>query len=86
MRVLKYSTEHLVCFETKDQKSQSHHQIFEKENQEQPVAIYAHELNKLHLSNSLPLNVREYKYFNEMGEIIRFLYSLPKSPFAEIEK
>ena len=86
MRVLKYSTKHLVCFEAKDQQNQKHHQIFEKVNDQKPVAIYSVDLNKLHLANEFPQNARQYKYFDEMCEIMTFLHSLKKSPTQSLEQ
>lgn len=86
MRVLKYSTEHLVCFEAKDQQNQIHHQIYEKVNDQKPVAIYSVNLNKLHLANEFPQNAREYKYFDEMCEIMTFLHSLKKFPTQSLEQ
>ena len=86
MRVIKYTTEHLVSYEAKDQQNQTHHQIFEKENPERPIAIYSSEFDKLHLADEFPQNAREYKYFNEMCEIMQLLYSLKKPPTVGFDK
>ena len=80
MRVIKYTTEHLICIEARDMKNQLHHQIFEKENKETPMAVYSPEFGTLQLIESFPKPESDYIYFNEMCEIIKFLYSLKQTP------
>ena len=70
-----YKTNNLYCILALDMKEQLHYQIFEFQNTSKPVAIYSAQFNKLHLADEFPLNVKEYKYFNEMCEIIQYLYS-----------
>lgn len=70
MKVVKYSTEHLVCYET-----ENGHQIFEKENPNEPICIYVN-MNVMHLSALIPMPEETYKYFMELGEIIEFLYNM----------
>ena len=86
MRVIKYTTEHLVSYEAKDLQNQTHHQIFEKENPEKPIAIYSSEFGKLHLAEEFPHNAREYKYFNEMCEVMGFLYSIKPTSTETFEQ
>lgn len=72
MKILKYSTEHLICVREFDQKHQEHYQIFEKENEVKPIAIY---IDKSHmkLADEFPIPERTYKYFKEMCEIVSVL-------------
>ena len=73
--VIKYTTENLICFFAKDKKGQGHYQIFEKENLNEPIAIYVN-IFTIHLSNRFPQLESEYQYFDEMCEIITMLYEL----------
>ena len=70
----KYTTEHLICFFAKDEKGQEHYQIFEKENLSEPMAIYVDRNTMMHLHESFPKPETEYRYFNEMCEIVSMLY------------
>ena len=74
MKVFKYSTEHLECVWARSEKGQGHYQIYEKENQEKPVAIYINQ-RSMQLSNDFPKPERSYKYFKEMCEIVGVLVS-----------
>ena len=75
MKVIKYSTENLVCLLAKDKLGQEYYNIFEKSKMTEPVAIYIDKHN-MKLSNDIPSNATEYKYFDEMSEIVTFLYNL----------
>lgn len=72
MQVLKYSTQNLCCYRCCNDLGQKHYQIFEKENEEKPIAIY---VNKKHmkLADEFPQRAQDYKYFNEMCEIVQTL-------------
>lgn len=68
MNVVKYTTEHLVCYYDAESKS---HQIFEKKACI-PMAIYI-DCQNLKLNELMPEDVTQYKYFDEMKEIITTL-------------
>ena len=71
MRVVKYSTEHLVCYEV-----EKRNYIYEKEDMENPICIYTNKTT-MELSSKVPEGKEEtYKYFFELGEIVQFLYDL----------
>lgn len=74
--VVKYKTKHLQCFLSKDQWGKKHYQIFEKGDINKPVLIYVDPHTPLKISNELPKNIHEYKYFLELGEIVEFLVNL----------
>lgn len=74
MKVLKYSTEHLTCYQANSLLGQEHYQIFENDKL---IAIYV-DINTMHLANDFPVPETSYKYFNELSEIITFLYKLEK--------
>ena len=74
MKILKYSTEHLTCYQSKDILGQEHYQIFENDKL---IAIYVN-INMMHLADDFPTPETSYKYFNELSEIITFLYELEK--------
>lgn len=84
MKVIKYTTEHLQCFRCFDKLGQGHYQIYEKENQEKPVAIYINKTS-MKLADNFPKPERNYKYFNEMCEIVGLLVSLENAPI-ELDK
>lgn len=74
MKVLKYSTKHLTCYQAKSLLGQEHYQIFENDKL---IAIYV-DINTMHLADDSPVPETSYKYFNELSEIITFLYELEK--------
>ena len=73
--VVKYSTEHLICYLGKNDKGQIYYTIFEKEDMKEPIAIYV-DRKTIHLANRFPQPENQYKYFDEMCEIISVLYDL----------
>ena len=71
MDVIKYSTEHLVCYNT-----ETAYLIFEKEDLENPICIYENK-SSMKLSEKVPEGHEElYPYFLELGEIINVLWDL----------
>ena len=73
--LVKYETKHLTCNIAKDEKGNSYHQIWEKENKEKPIALYV-DRQTMHLTNEFPLEASEYKYIEEFCEIIKLLYDM----------
>lgn len=74
--LIKYNTKNLKCFLCKDAKGQNHYQIFENGDDEVPAVIYA-DKHTIHLnSNKIPMAVSEYKYYEEICEIIKLLTDL----------
>lgn len=80
--VVKYSTEHLICYLDNNDRGEIYHKIgeiyhkiFEKENMKEPIAIYV-DRTTMHLANRFPQPENRYKYFDEMCEIISVLYDL----------
>lgn len=74
--VIKYTTEHLICYLDKNDRGEIYHKIFEKEDKEEPICIYT-DRTTMKLSNRVPEGKEEtYKYFFELGEIVQFLYDL----------
>lgn len=74
MKTVKYSTKNLTCYASKDLQGSEFYQIFENENQDTPVAIYVDQ-NTMHLRQDFPKEEFTYKYFNEMCEIVEWLYN-----------
>lgn len=72
--VVKYETKNLKCFLCKDGKGQLHHQIFEKGN-DIPIIIYV-DRHTMHLSDRFPLVASEYKFYDEVREIIKLLVDM----------
>lgn len=74
--VIKYTTEHLICYLRKDENGKKQHFIYEKEDKEEPICIYT-DRTTMKLSSRVPEGKEEtYKYFFELGEIVQFLYDL----------
>ena len=74
MRIIKYSTEHLICYEQYDEKNQKYYGIYEIGNNE-PVALYV-DKTSIQLNDQIPTDVESYKYFNELSEIVATLMDL----------
>ena len=72
MRIIKYSTEHLICYEQHDKKNQKYHGIYEIGNNNEPVALYV-DKNTIYLNDQIPIDVESYKYFSELSEIVATL-------------
>lgn len=75
MKTLKYSTAHLTCYLAQDLKGQEHYQIFENGKNDKPIAIYI-DCNHMQVANEMPKPETSYKYFDEMCEIVSYLYEL----------
>ena len=73
--VVKHETEHLTCNIAKDEKGNSYHQIWEKENKEKPIALYV-DRQTMYLADEFPLEASQYKYIKEFCEIIKLLYDM----------
>ena len=73
--VIKFTTEHLVCYQTKDGVGNSHHQIYELDKYDKPICIYV-DRSTMHLADELPLDITRYKFFEELKELIELLYKL----------
>lgn len=73
--LVKYETRHLACNIAKDEKGNSYHQIWEKENKEKPIALYV-DRQTMHLADEFPSEASDYKYIKEFCEIIKFLYGV----------
>lgn len=73
--LVKYETKHLTCNIAKDEKGNSYHQIWEKENKEKPIALYV-DRQTMHLADEFPSEASDYKYIKEFCEIIKFLYGV----------
>lgn len=74
MKLIKFTTKNLVCYHTKDSVGNSHYQIYELDKYK-PICIYV-DINNIHLADELPLDIRKYKYFKELKELIELLYKL----------
>lgn len=67
MRVIKYSTENLVCYFRNGK-----YYMYEKQDTSNPIAILPSP-HTLHISEKIPNPENKYKYFREMQEILYFL-------------
>lgn len=74
--LIKYETKNLKCFLCKDEKGQNHYQIFENGDDEAPAVIYCGNQRMYLNSNKIPMIASEYKYYDEMCEIIKLLTDL----------
>ena len=70
-------TEHLRYFLTKDEKGKAYYQIWEKDNNELPIALYDG-LKNLHLQDRFPIKETEYKYFDEFCKVIQDIIDMKK--------
>ena len=89
MRVIKYSTEHLVAIEANDQKGVRHYQIFEKEdynNKKSPKPIALYSKYSFLLADEFPQDAKSYKYFDEMVEVLSVLRPIINSQNDILEK
>ena len=75
MKLIKFTTQNLVCYHAKDGVGNSHYQIYELDNYSKPICIYV-DRNTIHLAEELPENVTTYKFFEELWELINLLYNL----------
>lgn len=75
MDLVKYTTAHLVCHLVKDNVGNKHYQIFESDNMSKPICIYV-DRSTMHLADELPHDMDNYKFLNELVEVIQFLYEL----------
>ena len=75
MKIIKYTTENLKCYRAFDSKGQEHYQIFEKANETKPIMIYVNK-NRMLLSDEFPIQANQYKYFNELCDIVQTLTDL----------
>lgn len=75
MKLIKFTTQNLVCYHTKDSVGNPHYQIYELDKFEKPICIYV-DRNTMHLAEELPEDVTTYKFFEELGELIEILYKL----------
>ena len=50
MELAKYTTEHLVCYQTTDSVGNKHYQIFESDNMSKPICIYV-DRSTMHLAD-----------------------------------
>lgn len=66
---LKYSSENLECYVSIDQYGEKHYQIFEK-GSNIPVIVCSSR-GQLHLSKTIPLLIEDYKYYNEVCDIVK---------------
>lgn len=73
--ILKYSTTNLFVVRAKDKKGNRYYQIWERKNEQVPVAIYVDKSN-MKLRDDFPNNIEEYEYFDEIQDIIKFLYDM----------
>ena len=67
--LVKTETEHLVCTRSKDKNGVPYWNIFEKDNKKKPVAIYV-DRHTMHFANELPTDMTQYRFFDEMREIV----------------
>ena len=77
MRILKLSTENLRCYQEIDDLGNAYHVIYElcNANNQKPILIYINNKD-LRVSEDLPANVQEYKYYNEACKLIRDLMEM----------
>lgn len=75
MKLIKFTTQNLVCYHAKDSVGNSHYQIYELDKYDKPVCIYV-DRSTMHLADELPLDITTYKFFEELKELIELLYKL----------
>jgi hypothetical protein len=66
---LKYGSENLECYMFIDQYREKHYQIFEK-GSNIPVIVCSSK-GHLHLSKTIPLLIEDYKYYNEVCDVVK---------------
>ena len=78
MLEIKGSTEHLTFFLTKDEKGKAYYQVWEKgDTCGKPIAMYDGD-KILHLRDDFPVPEKNYKYFDEMCDVISNIYEAKK--------
>ena len=80
MKTIKYSTKHLESiFEDVGLFDFPCYLIYDKDKRDgYPVAIYINK-DDIRLGLDIPLNPKDYKYFGEMCEIVKFLKEMEEN-------
>lgn len=75
MAMVKGTTEHFYYYLTKDGKGYPYYQIFEKTNENVPIALFDG-LDLLKLRDDFPVPETDYIYFDEIASIIQEIASM----------
>ncbi len=65
------STKNLECHFVENEQSERKYFIFEKVNPKTPVMACTGKGQLTHLSNTIPLLIEDYKYFNQVEELVK---------------
>lgn len=75
MATIMSQTEHLIYFMEKDGKGNKYYQVWEKEDNTKPIALYDGD-KYFHLREDFPTPEENYKYFDEMCEVISDIHNM----------
>ena len=74
-KALKCDTKHLYAIQTRDDNNFIYYQIWDKSNNLNPIILYIDNDNmKVH--DSMPNNLFEYEFIDELQYILQFLFDL----------
>ena len=65
------STKNLECYVSQNGQNERQYLIFEKVNPKTPVMACTGNGQLTHLSNTIPLLIEDYKYFNQVEELVK---------------
>lgn len=65
------STKNLECYVSRNEQNERQYLIFEKVNPRTPIMACTGKGQLTHLSNTIPLLIEDYKYYNQVEELVK---------------